>query len=106
MSTAMNPIQATHGTSDTTTYRTAGTAFPTSERAAWDFIIVNRGAIDLSFKKGPSTGPDALVDTDAWPRIIVPTGQTHTYSRSQSDTHFYLYSASSCLFSILCGSGE
>lgn len=105
MSVNMNPSAYVTATAATNTGTTAK-AFPEASRAAWDFKIINRGAVELLFKKGPSSGPDANSTSDAWVQIPVPPLTMYTFSRSQDDTHFYVYAGSSCVYTVLSGSGE
>lgn len=106
MPNLMKVVKTIANTADATTFKTAGIALPTHAQAVWQFVIVNRGSIELQVKVGPASGPDASNATDAYPCLFVPAGQTHAFSRSQDDTHVYLYAASNCLFAIECGSGE
>lgn len=101
----MKPIASAAGTAGAATGTTA-VAFPTDQHAAWQYVVVNRGATELFMKVGPSTGPDASNNTDGYAQICVPAGQAHSYSRGPTDTHAYLYAASNCLYTLLSGSGE
>lgn len=105
MAVPMKPIASAAGTASNATGTTA-VAFPFDQHAAWQYIIINRGGVELQIKTGPSTGPDANSTTDGWPIIYIPSGNSQTFTRSQSDTHFYVYAGSSCAYAVISGSGE
>ena len=102
----MKVTQTNSGTADATTYITSGIALPDHSKAAWQVLIINRGSAELVAKLGPSTGPNASNVTDGFPALFVPAGHVHIFTRSQTDTHIYLYCATSTTFAIESGSGE
>jgi hypothetical protein len=93
------------GTADATTATTA-VALPAGAAVnGAQLLAANTGSALCYIKLGPSTGPDASSTTTGGGRAAMPAGSIQVFTVKSSQTHAYLYSATTTTFNLMAADG-